>query len=93
MSESKASGSSEVPFYRRRIRIGLFVNISHNCSVMRSYDINVTPDKRKPFLHHEDAILEVLEEVLPLITNLSVEACWTNALDLNGTCYEFAYWL
>lgn len=48
---------------------------SRTCSALRSYDINVTPDKRKPFLHHEDAILEVLEEVLPVITSFSVDAC------------------
>eukprot|EP00884_Botryococcus_braunii_P005905 jgi/Botrbrau1/15315/Bobra.0319s0005.2 len=29
-----------------------------------SYDINVTPDKRKTFLHHEAAILEALEKAL-----------------------------
>lgn len=28
-----------------------------------SYDINVTPDKRKTFLHHEDELLSALQEV------------------------------
>lgn len=28
-----------------------------------SYDINVTPDKRKSFLHHEDELLSALQEV------------------------------
>ena len=28
-----------------------------------SYDINVTPDKRKTFLHHEDGLLSALQKV------------------------------
>jgi len=28
----------------------------------RSYDINVTPDKRKTFLHHEDELLAALQK-------------------------------
>ncbi len=28
-----------------------------------SYDVNVTPDKRKVFLHHEAEVLQALQEV------------------------------
>ena len=28
------------------------------------YDVNVTPDKRKVFLHHEAEVLQTLQEVI-----------------------------
>ena len=31
-----------------------------------SYDVNVTPDKRKVFLHHEAEVLQTLQQVLDL---------------------------
>ena len=32
----------------------------------RRYDVNVTPDKRKVFLHHEAEVLQTLQEVMPI---------------------------
>lgn len=36
-----------------------------------SYDINVTPDKRKTFLHHEDGLLSALQKVRRLCSMLA----------------------
>ena len=41
-----------------------------------SYDINVTPDKRKTFLHHEDELLSALQEVPLADGHVSTLAAW-----------------
>ena len=43
------------------------------------YDVNVTPDKRKVFLHHEAEMLQALQQVCSCLTPLF-------ALDNNHSC-------
>ena len=40
-----------------------------------SYDINVTPDKRKTFLHHEDGLLSALQKVRSIVFNTFASWC------------------
>lgn len=53
---------------------------------MCSYDVNVTPDKRKVFLHHEAEVLQALQEVTlaqPL-THLLAHSVTSLAFDLHA---------
>ena len=57
-----------------------------------SYDVNVTPDKRKVFLHHEAEVLQALQEVIltqsltHLLTYSLAHSLSPPPAHLDGTC-------
>ena len=51
-----------MPYLLHRYDIHVIPN-KRKVSLLCSFDVNVTPDKRKVFLHHEDKMLQTLQEV------------------------------